>query len=176
MAVGAIPERIRWAVETMAVDPADRLLEIGCGRGTAVHLVCQRLVEGKITAIDRSLTMVKIAEERNSGHVASGRAAFQAVPLDAVDLSGEQFDKVFAINVNLFWVRSSAGQAEIVRGLLKPDGTVFLCYEPPGMPRAKMIAERVSGLLTELGFAVSASFATTRRSTALLCLTTRPIP
>jgi protein-L-isoaspartate O-methyltransferase len=38
-----IPKRIRWAVETLAVQPADRLLEIGGGPGLAASLICERL-------------------------------------------------------------------------------------------------------------------------------------
>ncbi|MEV0273871.1 methyltransferase domain-containing protein [Hamadaea sp. NPDC050747] len=173
MAVGAIPERVRWTVEKMAVRPGDRLLEIGCGRGAAVSLVCDRLRSGQITAIDRSLTMVKYAEQRNAEHVAAGRAVFQTAPLDGADLPRRRFDKVFAVNVNLFWVRSSASDLDIIRRLLKPSGAMFLTYEPPAIARAEAIADRVATFLTEQRFDVTTTYGATHRS-ALVCLTARP--
>lgn len=163
-----------WAVEMLAVAPSDHLLEIGCGRGAAVSLVCLRLATGKVLAIDRSLTMTRIAERRNLAHVAAGRAVFQTAALDAADLAGERFDKIFAVNVNLFWVRSAIPQLDLVRRLLKPGGALYLFHEPPTVSRAKAFADRLVPFLTEQGFATTSSTATTRRRTSLLCLIARP--
>lgn len=170
MPVKSIPERVRWAVETMGIRPADQILEIGCGRGSAVSLICERLDDGRITAIDRSITMVKLAEQRNQAHVAAGKAVFHAVALDAVNLDGQRFDKVFAINVNLFWVRSSKRDLDRVRRLLKPTGAMYLYYEPPDASRAAAIADRIAPFLTENGFTTTVSMGTTSRSMALVCL------
>jgi len=154
----------------MGIRPADRILEVGCGRGTAVSLICERLDGGRITAIDRSITMVKVAEQRNQAHVAAGKAAFHAVALDAARFDGERFDKVFAVNVNLFWVRSSTRELDRVRRLLKPTGAVYLFYAPPDASRAAAIADRIAPFLTEHGFTTTVSKATTSHSTALVCL------
>lgn len=79
----AVPERLAWAVETMAIGPDERVLEIGCGTGVAVALIARlfdgpaddargRRGRGQIVGIDRSQTMIARARERNAAHLASG--------------------------------------------------------------------------------------------------------
>ncbi len=100
---GKASERFVWAVDTLEVRPTDRLLEVGCGHGVAVALVCERLTTGTITAIDRSPKMIEMATRRNREHVDAGRAVLEAIALEDVDLGDRRFDKVFAFNVAPFW-------------------------------------------------------------------------
>jgi protein-L-isoaspartate O-methyltransferase len=43
---GKIPERIRWAVETLDIKGSERVLEIGGGPGVAASIICERLETG----------------------------------------------------------------------------------------------------------------------------------
>ena len=129
----SVPERVRWAVQTMDPGPGDRLLEIGCGPGVAVSLVCERLEGGRIVAIDRSATAIARATRRNAAHVAAGRAVFQTAALESLgpdDLPDGRggFDTVFAMNVNLFWVRVPTRELELIGSLLRPGGALYLFY------------------------------------------------
>jgi cyclopropane fatty-acyl-phospholipid synthase-like methyltransferase len=54
-----IPQRITAAVEMLAVQARDHLLEIGCGNGAAAALVCERLGDGRLVAIDRSEKQIR---------------------------------------------------------------------------------------------------------------------
>ena len=81
-------ERFVWAVDTLALDAADRVLEVGCGHGVAVSLVCERLTSGRITAIDRSKKMIEMATRRNREHVAGGRAVLKTAALEKASLPG----------------------------------------------------------------------------------------
>jgi cyclopropane fatty-acyl-phospholipid synthase-like methyltransferase len=174
MAARFIEARLGWAIDTLAIDPADQLLEIGCGRGVAVCMVCEKLTSGRIVAIDRSAAMITLAERRNAENVAAGKAVFRATALDAADLNGERFDKVFAINVNLFWVRSSATELEFVRRSLKPEGAMYLFHRGPEPARAKAIAENVATFLTDHGFSVATLTTTNANRTApVVCLVAR---
>ena len=139
----AVPERIRWTVDLLDVGPADRLLEIGCGPGHAVALVCARLKQGTITAIDRSALQVSRARERNRQYVAAGRARIEQATLTEFNAE-ERFDKVFAINVNAFWTAPPPTIAG-VRRLLEPNGRAYLTYEPPTSARLVPCAIRCPG-------------------------------
>jgi SAM-dependent methyltransferase len=147
-------ERLGWAVQTLEVKPGDRLLEIGCGHGVAVSLVCQRLDGGAITAIDRSPKMIEAASKRNAEYAAAGVATFQtATPLEA-DLSAKLFDKVFAINVGMFWRQRPVRELEIIGEHLAPGGRLFLFYDSPPCSDALPDARPAVALLEGNGLAV----------------------
>ena len=125
---GKASERFVWAVDTLEVRPADRLLEVGCGHGVAVSLVCERLTTGTITAIDRSPKMIEIATRRNREHVDAGRAVLEGIALEDADLGDRRFDKVFAFNVAPFWQQPEAALGA-VREHLARDGAVYIFWD-----------------------------------------------
>jgi SAM-dependent methyltransferase len=125
---GKASERFVWAVDTLEVRPADRLLEVGCGHDVAVSLVCERLTTGTITAIDRSPKMIEMATRRNREHVDAGRAVLGAIALEDADLGDRRFDKVFAFNVAPFWQQPEAALGA-VREHLARDGAVHLFWD-----------------------------------------------
>jgi ubiquinone/menaquinone biosynthesis C-methylase UbiE len=151
-----VAERLVWAVETMAVGPDDRVLEIGCGHGVAVTLVCERLDGGKIVAIDRSAKMIEAAGKRNREHVEAGKAEFIRASLDEADLGAQRFDKVFAVHVRSLW--DQPGELDIVRGLLAPGGKLYLFHQEPGWVtgrKPRQFTDRLTRTLESHGFAVS---------------------
>lgn len=170
MAAVSTPERQQWAVETMAIEPDDRLLEIGCGRGVAVSLICQRLTTGKVTAIDRSATMVRLASERNAAHVAAGKVEFRAVDLDSADLPEKSFDKIFAVNVSFFWLGTKPSQIDRVKRLLVPGGTLYVFNEPPTPATANAIGDKAEAVLTSHGFTTLRHKTVSRRGLPLTCV------
>jgi len=125
---GKASQRFVWAVDTLEVRPADRLLEVGCGHGVAVSLVCERLTTGTITAIDRSPKMIEMATRRNREHVDAGRAVLEAIALEDANLGDRRFDKVFAFNVAPFWQQPEAA-LDALRDHLARDGAVYIFWD-----------------------------------------------
>jgi SAM-dependent methyltransferase len=148
-----VSERLVWAVETLELDPADRVLEVGCGHGVAVSLVCERLgPRGRITAIDRSQKMIAAARRRNRLHVESGRAVLEAVALEDADLGDQRFDKVFAFNVAPFWLEPNEA-LQVVREHLAPSGAVYVFWDARRQTGSGL-GERLSERLLQGGFAI----------------------
>jgi SAM-dependent methyltransferase len=147
-------ERLVWAVETLAVEPADRLLEIGCGHGVAVSLVCERLDGGSIVAIDRSPTMIEQAARRNADHVAAGRASFQAASLHEADFGDVRFDKVSAIHVGVFLRGRPAQELGIIEDRLANGGRFYVFWQPLVAREAGETAERLAAVLDDHGLTV----------------------
>ncbi len=156
MAVQAIPTRIRWAVEFMDVQPTDHVLEIGCGPGAGAELICSKLTSGKLFAIDRSESGVDRTRRRNAAYVEAGRLTVRQIDLATLRVPVKRLTKVFAFNVNLFWVRDCPDEVALLHERLLPGGAVFLFYEATRPDQVPTIIENASAALGGAGFRVSA--------------------
>lgn len=172
----AIPHRIHWAVAQLSPRPTDRILEIGCGPGHAVRLLCGYLTHGSITAIDRSALQVARARANNASCVASGRARIEQLALDtaASGLGEHAFAKVFAVNVNAFWTDPVPSFAALAR-LLRPRGRAYLVYEPPSAASVGRLARTLKQLASDTGFAIEGVRSERFEKGAGLCIIALPI-
>ena len=155
MRAPTIPARIRWAVDLMDVGPADNILEIGCGPGAGAELICQRLETGKLFAIDRSESGVDRTKRRCRQYVESGRLTVRQIDLATLRVPVRRLHKVFAFNVNLFWVRDCADEVALLHERVLPGGAVYLFYDASRSDMVPNIVQKASAALTDGGFRVS---------------------
>ena len=155
MPVQTIPPRIRWAVDLMDVQPNDHVLEIGCGPGAGAELICQRLETGKLFAIDRSESGVDRTRRRCQKHVDAGRLQVRQIDLATLRVPVKRLHKVFAFNVNLFWVRKCADEVALLHERVGPGGSVYLFYEAARPELVPNLVKKASENLQRGGFRVS---------------------
>ena len=155
MPVQTIPPRIRWAVDLMDIQPDDQVLEIGCGPGAGAEAICARLETGRLFAIDRSESGVDRTKRRNAKHVEAGRLTVRQIDLATLRVPVKKLNKVFAFNVNLFWVRQCADEVALLHERVVPGGAVYLFYEANRPELVPNIVRKTSAALTAGGFRVS---------------------
>ncbi|HET6951254.1 MAG TPA: class I SAM-dependent methyltransferase [Acidimicrobiales bacterium] len=144
-------DRMGWAVEQLKLRGSERVLEVGCGHGVAVTLVCERLTDGRMTAVDRSPSMVAACRRRNRAHLDAGRLTVVEAELADADLGAEAFDTVFAFNVRA--LGQPAGLAVAARHLA-PGGRLALFSQHPSPDRTAAAVDAVRAILGEHGFQV----------------------
>jgi trans-aconitate methyltransferase len=150
-----IPPRIRWAVDLMEVRPTDHILEIGCGPGAGAELICSRLETGKLFAIDRSESGVDRTKRRCARFIESGRLTVRQIDLATLRVPVKRLHKVFAFNVNLFWVRGCADEVALLHERVVPGGAVYLFYEVKFPEEMTTVVQKASQSLADGGFRVS---------------------
>jgi trans-aconitate methyltransferase len=155
MAAQSIPARIRWAVDFMDVQPNDHVLEIGCGPGAGAELICQRLETGKLFAIDRSESGVDRTRRRCQRYVDAGRLTVRQIDLATLRVPVKRLNKVFAFNVNLFWVRECKDEVALLHERVLPGGVVHLFYDASRPDQVQQIKDNASAALAKAGFRVT---------------------
>lgn len=164
-----VPERLVAAVEFLDVAPDDRVLEIGCGRGVAAALICERLVRGRLLGLDRSAAAIAAARERNAAAIASGRARFLRTALADVETAPlGTYDKILACDVNVFWTGPAARELAVVSALLAPGGRLLLACAPPAGRPPGPVEEALHAHLRQAGFRTAASTRALPGSTLLM--------
>jgi protein-L-isoaspartate O-methyltransferase len=170
-----VSQRLLWAIGTLAIRPTDHVLEIGCGHGIAAALIAEKLVNGKIFAIDRSQKMIDAAADKNQAHVQSGKVVFQTAALDEAVFGSERFHKIFAINVNVFWTESGTKELVVTRKYLRPDGALYLFYQPPFADKIQEIVDQVSSNLQANHYAVKQIIIEASEPVRSVCIVAQPV-
>ena len=148
---GDASERLRWVVETLAVQPDEHVLEAGCGHGIAVDLVCEQLTTGTITALDRSPKMIDLATKRNQQLVDASKAVLITANFHEAVLPRDRYDRIFAVNVASFWTKAERDLGR-TRELLALDGTLWLFGHGPTEKGTHEFADSVPPILEKHGF------------------------
>ena len=92
---------------------------------------------------------------RNQKYVDAGRLTVRQIDLATLRVPVKRLHKVFAFNVNLFWVRGCADEVALLHERVLPGGAVHLFYETTQPELVPNIVKKASAALSEGGFRVS---------------------
>lgn len=150
-----------FTIESLALRPEDRVLEVGFGGGLNLLPLLDRVPRGAVVGIDPSDTMVDAARARHRSLVASGRLRLERGVVEQLPLDDGAFDAISTVNTIYFWKDPAAGACELMR-VLRSGGRLAITLLPRdrmeklGMPREIFrywAPEEVQSLLTAAGFA-----------------------
>src|SRR5262249_34968328 len=148
------------AVALLALQPTDRVLEVGFGHGRTIARIASAVAEGHVAGIDVSDTMTKVATRRNRTAVEAGRVELATADAAALPFDAGAFDKVLSVHTLYFW-RDPAACLREIRRALRHGGVIVLGFAPKRHPRIASFPaevytfyddEEVRAMLTAAGF------------------------
>jgi SAM-dependent methyltransferase len=148
-------QRNRWVVSLLAVQPTERVLEIGFGPGVAIAELVPAGA-GHVYGIDHSAVMLRQASKRNAAAIRAGRVSLINASADQLPAALDgPFDAILAVNSLGFWPAPAERLAEL-RQRLAPSGRIAIVSQPrcPGATAAtsRSAAGEIGNLLRGAGF------------------------
>lgn len=154
---------VHHAVELLALEPADRVLEIGFGPGVGIEETLKRIPDGWMCGLDFSPAMLQKASDKFAVDIAAGRLDLKLADANRIPLplGDESCEKAFAVNV-LYFLADPVATLRDVHRILTPAGRIALgVVDGPDLEKMKLTqtgifrgyeAEDVINLLTTAGF------------------------
>ena len=123
--------RLAALVDALPLRPDSRVLEVGCGPGAVARAVADRLVTGRVLAVDRSAAAVAQALRAAAGRPDDGRLRFRHVAAEdlALEPGEEPYDLVIAFRVGALDGRHPAAGARVLqalRAVTTPDARLLV--------------------------------------------------
>lgn len=149
------------AVAALAINPGDRILEIGFGHGRTLARLIAAAPSGCVAGLDHSSEMFETARRRCAPLLRSGRLELHLGSSQAMPYPDAHFDKVLAVHTIYFWHNPTEHLREIHR-VMKSSGVCVLGFRPKEDPHASSFPETVYAfrsrevvrdLLFDVGFA-----------------------
>ena len=147
------------AFELLALQPTDRVLEIGFGGGYLLKRMAARVTDGWLAGVDISPAMVANGEKRYETAIRSGRLELKSGAAESIPYPDQNFTKACSINSIFYWRDIKQGLREIWR-VLEQDGKIVLCFTDKRSLEKKGFAKEIKLfdgndielLLKEIGF------------------------
>lgn len=116
------PKSNRILVEVAGLEPEDRTLDIGCGPGVAVRGAAAVVTDGRAVGVDRSPSMIDIAQKRAA---ALPNVEFAVGEAEDLPFPDDAFTVAWTAHAFHHWADPEAGLIE-ARRVLAPGGRLLI--------------------------------------------------
>jgi ubiquinone/menaquinone biosynthesis C-methylase UbiE len=149
------------ALGLMKLEPADRVLDVGCGTGWLPRLIATRVPDGWVLGLDVSDEMIARAREKST---AIRNVAYEVGGVDRIPAEAQTFTKAISVESAYYWPDPASGLREVFR-VLKPGSPAWIlinyyrdnphCHQWSAdfaIPTHLLAAEEWARLFREAGF------------------------
>jgi ubiquinone/menaquinone biosynthesis C-methylase UbiE len=148
------------AIELLEPEPADRVLDLGCGHGRTLPALADRVPHGLVTGVDHSALMLERARRRCERPIRAGRVVLRRCDAARLPFDDGAFDAVLSVHTIYFWP-DPPSQLREVRRVLNAGGRLVLGMNFASTAAARSFPasvyrfyseEQVRALLAQAGF------------------------
>ena len=115
------------ALKLLALDPTDRVIEVGFGHGRTIERAAEMVPQGFVAGIDVSEDMVRMATHRCRRLIEAGRVRLALADSASIPYSEGSFDKAYSIHTIYFWDDPRRHLRELGR-VLRGGGRIVLGF------------------------------------------------
>jgi len=153
------------ALGLLALQPSDRLLEVGFGHGRTIRLAATQVPQGFVAGVDVSEDMVRMASRRCLNLANKSQIQLMVGDSRRLPYADASFGKVLSVHTIYFWKEPVKDLGEMFR-VLRPGGRLVLGFRAkfdkgstidfPETVYSFYSIDEVSTLLESAGFEKSA--------------------
>ena len=149
-------------LEKMRLEPADNVLDVGCGAGWLSRRIARMVPQGRVVGMDISDEMIRVARRGSPEHK---HALYVVGEVNEIPWESNFFTHAISVESAYYWPEPAKGLKEIFR-VLRPNGKAWIlinyyrdnphCHQwgPLLAVATKLLsAEEWSGLFRGAGFA-----------------------
>lgn len=114
-------------LDQLAVQPIDRVLEVGFGGAALLDKIVEKAFEGFVAGMELSEAMVANARARFRAQIAAGRLEIQQGRAESLPYPNARFNKACTVNTVNFWPDLARCFGELAR-VIEPGGQLILGY------------------------------------------------